>query len=441
MSLSRATEPFTVAMIVAASLPALTGGGPAVAAQPVSAAPAFAAAPASAAAPAREMRALWVNGFNEGMLSKAQVTTLVSTAKQAGVNALIVQATRRQDCLCNKSILPRATGTGPASYDPLAEVIAQAHRNGIQVHAWVTVGKVWSGAKAPASAKHVYNTRGPKAKGANRWLDRRRDGAEIIDGTSFLDLGNPAAQAHVVATVDSLQRNYQLDGINLDYIRYPDHTSSDEYNDWGYSATSLARFRAATGRTGTPAPDDPQFSQWRRDQVTALVRKIHTAMQRRDKNDRLSVNAITYGEGPGATSDWSRTRPYKNVLQDVPRWARAGIVDTIVAMNYRSVSVPGQSAFYTQWLAGLRTVERQTGRHTVSGNALWINTLDQSVQQITEARRSGVDWAGYAYNGLTYAGIHKTRAAERAAFVKAMRGGPFKANALMPTMPWKAAKK
>ena len=427
----RIIAPLTVAALAAASLPVLTGTATASAASTA----------ATAAAPAREMRALWVNGFNEGMLSKAQVSTLVSTAKRAGVNALIVQATRRQDCLCNKSILPRAAGTGPASYDPLAEVIAQAHRNGIQVHAWVTVGKVWSGTKAPAATKHVYNAHGTRAKGANRWLDRRRDGKEIIDGTSFLDLGNPAAQAHVVATVDSLQRNYKVDGINLDYIRYPDHTSSDEYNDWGYSATSLARFRAATGRSGTPAPDDPQFSQWRRDQVTALVRKIHTAMAVWDKADRLSVNAITYGEGPGATSDWSRTRPYKNVLQDVPRWARAGIVDTIVAMNYRSVSVPGQNEFYTQWLAGLRTVERTTGRHTVSGNALWINTTAQSVQQIAEARRYGVDWAGYAYNGLMYAGTHPTRAAERAAFVTAMRSGPFKAGALIPGMPWKTAKK
>lgn len=387
------------------------------------------------------MRALWVNGFNEGMLSKAQVTTLVSTAKQAGVNTLIVQATRRQDCLCNKSILPRATGTGPASYDPLAEVIAQAHRNGIQVHAWVTVGKMWSGTKAPAARAHVYNTHGPKAKGAARWLDRRRDGTEIVGGTSFVDLGNPAVQSHIVATVDSLQRNYKIDGVNLDYIRYPDHTSSDEYNDWGYSATSLARFRAATGRTGTPLPDDPQFSQWRRDQVTAVVRRVHTAMQRRDKNDRLSVNAITYDAGPGATSDWSKTRPYKNVLQDVPRWARAGIIDTVVAMNYRSVSVPGQSDYYTQWLQGLRAVERTTGRHTVSGNALWINTLPQSVAQINEARRYGIDWAGYAYNGLAYAGMYKTRAAERSAFITTMRQGPFKTNALIPTMPWKAATK
>ena len=105
------------------------------------------------------------------------------------------------------------------------------------------------------------------------------------------------------------------------------------------------------------------------------------------------------------------------------------------------MSVPGQSEFYTQWLAGLRAVERHTGRHTISGNALWINTVDQSVQQIAEARRYGVDWAGYANNGLTYAGTHKTRAAERAAFVKAMRGGPFKSNAAIPAMPWKAANK
>ncbi len=438
MSLTtRITVPLTVAALVAASAPALVGVGPATAA-PAVAAPAV----AKASAPARQMRALWVNGFNEGMLSKPQVTTLVSTAKQAGVNALIVQATRRQDCLCNKSILPRATGTGPASYDPLAEVIAQAHRNGIEVHAWVTVGKMWSGTRAPAAKKHVYNTHGPKAKGAARWLDRRRDGTEIVAGTSFVDLGNPAVQAHIVATVDSLQRNYKVDGINLDYIRYPDHIASgSEYSDWGYSATSMARYRAATKTTGTPAPDDPRFVKWRQDQVTGLVAKVNASMKRRDPKDRLSVNAITYGDGPGPTTDWSNTTGYRMVLQDISLWARGGLVDTVVAMNYRSASVPGQSEIFTRWLQGMQALAQRSGRHFVSGNGLWINTNAQSVEQVNEARTYGLDWAGYAYNGLTYGGTHPTRAAERAAFVRAMRAGPFRADATIPAMPWKAVKR
>ena len=59
-------------------------------------------------------------------------------------------------------------------------------------------------------------------------------------------------------------RDSDIDGIHLDYIRYPS-------NKWGYSDIALARYRAQTGATGKPKPDNPQWMQWRRDQVLSLI--------------------------------------------------------------------------------------------------------------------------------------------------------------------------
>ena len=400
-------------------------------------------AKASESKPVRELRALWVDGYNEGMLTPAQVRSAVATAERSGANALIVQATRRQDCLCNNSNLPRATGTGAPTYDPLAYTVSQAHRRGIEVHAWVTVGKMWSNSKPPVAKNHVYNTHGPAANGANNWLDRRSDGTTHVENTSFMDLGNPAVQKHIVATVDSIQRNYKVDGINLDYIRYPDHNlarnpANDGYfNSWGYTATSLARYRAATKTAGTPAPDDPKFVAWRQDQVTGLIGQIRASMLKRDSSDRLSVNAITYGHGPGYRTTWSHTRPYAEVLQDVSLWARGGIVDTVITMNYRSAGVPGQSQHYSEWLAGMDALQRRSKRHFVSGNGLWINTVGDSIDQIDEARRRGIDWAGYSYGTMTYRDTSKTRQQQRNEVADALRAGPFSQRAAVPALPCK----
>ena len=58
----------------------------------------------------------------------------------------------------------------------------------------------------------------------------------------------------MVDGIASIVEEYDVDGINLDYIRYPDYNSTTETSDWGYSEVSLQRFAAATGRTNVPAP-------------------------------------------------------------------------------------------------------------------------------------------------------------------------------------------
>ena len=86
-------------------------------------------------------------------------------------------------------------------------------------------------------------------------------------GLYYLDPGNPGRGAVVVNQVVSVVKNYAVDGVHLDFIRYVGI-------NWGYNPTSVTRFNARYNRTGTPASDDAQWSQWRRDQVTRVVRRI-----------------------------------------------------------------------------------------------------------------------------------------------------------------------
>lgn len=348
--------------------------------------------------PAEEWRGLWVDAFNAGIYDADEVADLVTHATELGVNALVVQVGRRYDCFCNNALLPRTEAAiAPLPYDPLEEVIEQAHAAGIEVHAWINATTFWNLAEPPADPEHAFNLHGPDAEGTDRWLNQREDGEEIINGTnSYMDPAHPDAVDYMVDAVASVAENYDVDGVNLDYIRYPDFNSDDFTSDWGYSEVSLQRFAEATGRTDRPEPDDAEFSDFRRDQVSNLVRKIYVGLQQVDPTLRLSVDAVTYAYGPQSYDGWENARPYANVMQDWSGWVDEGIIDTVTAMNYKRNWMEDQAQMFTEWNEFM--ADHPGDRHMVSGPALYLNSIYDSLQQAAEVQDFGLDgWMGYAY--------------------------------------------
>lgn len=437
------------AVLVATAL-STTATSPATAAAPAPAVVGEHAADPSGDEPATEQwRSLWVDAFNAGIYSPAEVTRLVAEAREMNVNALVVQVARRYDCFCNRALYPRTdAAVAPAPYDPLDEVIAQAHAAGIEVHAWVTVNTMWNVPDGPPSAPdHIYNTHGPDATGRDRWISRMADGEEIVNNRVYLDPGHPDAVDYVDAAISSIATEYDIDGVNLDYIRYPDLSSTSEYSEWGYNDVAVARFQEATGRTDVPAPDDAEWSDWRRDQVTNLVRRVYLSLWEIDPSLRLSMDAITYGNGPSAVGGFENTRTYAEVLQDWPGWLEEGIVDTAVTMNYKRDHDPAQKVMFDEWTEFL--ADNQAGRHGVNGPALYLNSVADGVAQAersvapSEAGNVLAGWSGYSYaNPSLEATADPTlRDAEMAALTGALAGprGVFEEPADVPAMPWKTS--
>lgn len=397
----------------------------------------------AAAEPATQWRSLWVDAFSPGLNSPQEISRVVAQAKDANMNALLVQTVRRFDCFCNKSTYPRSAGVAtPAPFDPLAEIIREGHAAGLEVHAWMNVGTLWNLNTAPADPRHVYNTHGPGATGTNRWLDKRHDGMERVGNNAYVDLSNPAAVDYIAQGVGSIVRNYAVDGVALDYIRYPDRSGNIAGNDWGYSTSSLQRFRTATGRTGTPLPSDAQFSQWRRDQVTAVVRRVRAVLDGAGSGAVLSVHGTAYGHGPSSSRPWQSTDPYNAVLQDWYGWARAKLVDQVALMNYKRQSSASEAAMFASWNQFLVRVRSETGRHVVSGAGLYLNTISDSVRQAQSITSAGLGWSGYSYNAASQSAASSSsssvKAAERDRLVTSLTSGVFAQPAAVPPMPWKA---
>ncbi len=406
--------------------------------------------PYGTTATAGQFRAFWADAFGEGINDQSQIDALVAATKAAHANAIVAQVVRRGDCFCLRSGLP-VNESIAAGFDPLQALITTAHAQRIEVHAWVIANAMWNSATPPKDPNHIFNLHGPAAAGRDNWVMTRSDGTSKTTDDWMLDPGHPDAAAWVSNAATSIVRNYDVDGINLDRIRYPDGNIGGTPS-WGYNATALARFNAETGRTGTPTNTDPQWTQWRRDQVTGIVRRIYLDSTALRPRTRVSADVITYGYGPQTTGGWETTRAYAEQLQDWRGWLREGILDTAMLMNYKRDSLANQHRMYDEWNEFAK--DNQYRRSVVIGSALYLNDIASSVSQVrralapSAAGNNAIGWVGYSYrtpDALTDAGT-RSGAAGRAELIKALTqpsqydtGTPIFADApTVPAMTWKS---
>ena len=403
------------------------------------------------AASGGQFRAFWADAFGEGIYDQAQVDELVAASKAAHANAIVAQVVRRGDCFCLRSSLPVTEEAIAPSFDPLQALITAAHAQGIEVHAWMIVTGMWNKTTPPRDPNHVFNQHGPSASGRANWVMTRSDGLAKVGDDWNADPGHPDVASWITNVATSLVRAYDIDGLNLDRIRYPDLNLGTNVPSWGYNPTALERFRAETGRTGTPTNTDPQWTQWRRDQVSAIVRRVYLEATALKPRIRVSADVITYGNGP-QVSGWESTRAYAEQLQDWRGWLREGILDTAMLMNYKRDALASQRQMYDEWSEFAK--DNQYRRSAAIGAGLYLNDIASSVRQarnavaVTPAGNAGIGWVGYSYrtpDAMADAGT-RSGAASRAELIKALTqpsqydaSSPpvFADTVAVPQMSWK----
>lgn len=318
-----------------------------------------------------EVRALWVQ--RSSITSPAAIRSLVEAAKNAGFNTLLVQIRGRGDAYYRSRIEPRAVALAnqPASFDPLATVLSDAHAAGLRVHAWMNVNLVADAEPLPQSDQHLVYTRPewlmvPRDLAAQIWdLDRRGSGylgrlsryakehSDRIEGL-YLSPLQPAAAAYTVKVIADVADRYPVDGIHLDYLRFP----SGEFD---YSPAALAQFRRylqprlsddERRQYDTRTRREPLFytemfpqrwQEFRQERVTELVTQVRAAVKA--ERPRAVLSAAVF---PGA--DEAAT----NRLQDWGAWLEAGLLDVVCPMAYTT----DPAAFRVQ-IAGVKRIAGQ----------------------------------------------------------------------------------
>jgi uncharacterized lipoprotein YddW (UPF0748 family) len=335
-----------VAIVIAATVlasahwePLPSGGAPAFSQQQVDSTGAFVAPyltrlrENTEILPDNEVRALWV--VRDAITTPESVNRLVDFAVQTRFHILFVQVRGRGDAYYQSSLEPAspALKASLGDFDPLRYLLTVAHRSGIEVHAWLNIYYAWSDTRHAPPPGHVVLTH-PEwilsdAKGTrmdhvppSKWK------AQGIEGT-FISPGVPEYRRRMADVVRELVRAYDIDGIHLDYIRYPNKLYSFDPVSrsrfllrYGIDPVELSNNRAGVQKmlgARTLASLDSIYSVNRALEVDSMVMAIHDAAGGKP----LSAAVI---------ADPAYARADKG--QDWPVWVQQKWVDFVVPMAY-----------------------------------------------------------------------------------------------------------
>jgi uncharacterized lipoprotein YddW (UPF0748 family) len=403
-----------------------------------STAPASATTPVAATLPALdapELRAVWVDAFHDGFKTPEQVDELVAWARRANFNALFVQVRRRGDAYYAKTFEPRTEDPHLApGFDALEYLIDTAHQGPqrLQVHAWLATLAIWNKRDTPpADPGHVFNRHGLE----DTWLMLRDDGVawapDGSGGTYYLDPGHPEAARYTADVYLNVVRNYDVDGVHLDHVRY---FEGDGDRRWGYNPASVSRFNQRYSREpgSVPDPSDPYWMSWRRDQVTALVRRIYLETKAQKPHVTVSGAVVAWGDGPDAAGGWDRSAPSSLVFQDWRYWLHEGIVDYVMPMDYYREATP-QAGWFDSWVTWQQANRGKRG--VVIGLGAFLNKPEETTAQLQRARAVGpLGVAMYSY-AVPARGAQEDGNASREDMVSRLLS-PFSRPAPIPDMPW-----
>lgn len=317
-----------------------------------------------------EMRAVWLATIYGLDWPKTQAKTAAAEVQQqreletildglveAGFNTVFLQVRHRGDVIYPSKIEPFAkamTGSryGPKTYDPLEFAIEECHRRGLVVHAWITVFPLGQ------------SLAGVSSKINRAWCIRHQ-------GEWQLDPGQPEVRSYIAAITRELAENYlQLDGIHLDYVRYPERAKSFA-DDASYRKYGRGADRA----------------NWRRENISVLLQEVRETIHK--VNPHLMLSCATLGKRKqiAAHPDIGWTA-YEDVYQDVERWARDKSVDFVVPMMYyRDLHFSPFLSDWKQLLPSLPIVPGLGVYRATEGKDRW--PVSVIANQIGEARELG----------------------------------------------------
>ncbi|MFC1683570.1 glycoside hydrolase family 10 protein, partial [Candidatus Zixiibacteriota bacterium] len=294
----------------------------------------------ASAVPAEEARCVWFHRWEWS--DRQDIENTIQNIENCNMNAVVFQIRGQGDAFYISDHEPWSTlvGSDYPGYDPLAVAIYEARSRGLELHAYVNAMPAWSGSSLHPSPDHIYNAH-------PEWIMVDSSGVPMdpADGYANISPGIPQAAQHLNNVIVDIATNYDVDGIHLDYIRYPGWDSS---NDYSYDDSSLVRFaREYPGCTPNSCPGE--WDQFRRDQVTAVVRAAHdsvTALKPWVKISAATWGVFSYG--------------YNYYYQDSHGWLEDGILDFSAPMIYTASPSTFQSRLHDHAV-------NKYGRHVYAG--------------------------------------------------------------------------
>ncbi len=283
-----------------------------------------------------EVRGIWVDrGTIVAAGSERKLAEVFDRIAAAGANTVFFEVVNAGYPIYPSAIAPQQNPL-IKGWDPLASAVKLAHQRKMELHAWVWVF-------AAGNRRHNLlvgkpgNYAGPVLELHPSWANLERNGQIFApEGKTFLDPANPAVQNYLLSLYKEIVTRYDVDGLQLDYIRYP---RQDVGRDFGFGVAGRKEFAQLTGID--PIRLSPKSSSlwwlwtsFKVRQVDNFVARVSTEIKQ--IKPRTIISAAVF--------PWKSIDRLNKIHQNWESWAGRGDVDLLIPMTY----APDTSVFLQQ---------------------------------------------------------------------------------------------
>ncbi|MGP8199998.1 MAG: glycoside hydrolase family 10 protein [Limisphaerales bacterium] len=377
----------------------------------------------------REFRGLWVATVDtaDGVdwpskrtlttrEQKAELTAILDRAVELHLNVIVFQVRGNCDAMYDSKIEPWSEyltgqmGRAPQPYyDPLAFAVEEAHKRGLELHAWFNPYRVHSrNFKMPVSSNHVSVTHFGLVRTYGKFL--------------WLDPTEPGTRDYSLSVIMDVVRRYDIDGVHFDDHFYPDPEKEggrelqfpDEASWWRYQKTGGKMSR----------------NDWRRENVNMLVRAVSEGIKREKPWVKFGISPFGIWR-PNQPRGITGLDAYDKLCGDARTWLAEGWVDYLAPQLYwPAADKPHAFAALLKWWAGQNTRHRLLlAGMRVGGWAGIIDEARETTNEIALTRRQ----AGTSGEILWHSTLLLTH---RSGVAEALRKGVYAEPALVPACAW-----
>ena len=278
-------------------------------------------------AKSKELRGVWVASVSNidwpskpGLSiekQKEEFISILNNVKNWNMNAVFVQIKPESDAFYPSKYAPWSrylTGTQGVNpgYDPLKFMVEEAHKRGIEFHAWFNPYRLTAtGGREKLSSESI-------GKKKPEWT-------VTYGGKVYLNPGIPEVNNYVVNSIVEVVKNYDIDGVHMDDYFYPYKVKNQEYPD-------SAQFKKYGSKFSS-------IGDWRRNNVNTLIEKLHNSIKKEKENVEFGISP--FGVWRNASTDPVRgsqttagVQNYDDLYADILLWMNKGWIDYVAPQIY-----------------------------------------------------------------------------------------------------------
>lgn len=384
----------------------------------------------------REVRSVWMatvwaldwpSSTSSTTAQKNEMVKYLDVLQKNNFNAIYFQVRTMSDAFYKSSYEPWSsylTGTRgkDPGWDPLAFVVEECHKRGMECHAWVnpyrfSTGSNWSTAQDQA------------LKSAGMLLAYTKSDGKT---TTILNPGLESVRKRIVDVCKEIISNYDVDGLVFDDYFYPEGipvtSSAGDYDLWQKSVASMT------------------FGDWRRNNVNQMVADVYNMVQQQKPYVRFGISpagaactsaAVAAKHGIDrcpVASDWQ----YDGIFSDPVAWLEAGTIDYISPQLYwKTNHKTNPFGPMTKWWS---YVAKHFGRHHYASHSIsFLNSSNTTSdwEEIGKQVQFSRDYTENEAPGAVFYSAAYVTGKKQSGFGEWLQVNKFQNKALMPAIDWK----